>query len=97
MTTPKSFEGCYIYGCPTIHDLPGPEGGNGGWVPTTGIITVTTNQSNYTMQQLLDTVASQRQEIEMLKQAVALARSYMTPEQLASLRYMTKLLTEDKK
>jgi hypothetical protein len=55
------------------------------------------------IQSLIDTVAAQQEEIEYLKlqveickQAIALARSYMTPRQLESLRYMAQLLREGK-
>jgi hypothetical protein len=92
-------EGTYIYSCPMPdhNELPGISG-----VITISTPSMLTDQDQ--IQSLIDTVAAQQEEIEYLKlqveickQAIALARSYMTPQQLESLRYMAQLLRDEKK
>jgi hypothetical protein len=95
-------EGTYIYSCP----MPDHNTLQGGPIPSTGVITISTPimlTDQDQIQSLIDTVASQQEEIEYLKlqveickQAIALARSYMTPRQLESLGYMSQLLRAPK-
>jgi len=80
-------EGSYIYACP----IPGEPSQD----PVKVIITSTPYGQDIAYQSLIDTVAAQRQEIEMLKQALELSLSYMTASQRESLRYMATLLAKE--
>jgi hypothetical protein len=97
-----SIEGTFIYGCPMPdhNDLPGIQGGR---IPATGVITISTGQNEVNVQSLIDTLAIQREEIELLKQrvdaykqCVALMKKVMTEDQLLALSIMVEVLTGKK-
>jgi len=87
-------EGTYVYACPMPdhNDLPGIQGG---FIPTTGTVVISTGQNDANVQSLIDTVAAQQEEIETLKQALELALSYMTARQREALKYMATLLAKE--
>lgn len=88
-------EGTYVYACP----MPDHNDLQGGPIPTTGVITISTPSmltDQDQIQSLIDTIAKQQNEIEAYKSAILLMKGYMTEKQLLSLSYMAQLLTEGK-
>lgn len=90
-----TIEGSYIYSCP----IPDERGLN---KPKGPAITMYPDQDY--VQGLINTVAMQREEIEVLtqqvdayKQVIALMKKFMTEEQLLALSVMAEVLTKEKK
>lgn len=83
-----SIEGTFIYSCPSpIAD-----------VQQYPSVTITNLPDPVYLQSLLDTIRTQRQEIETLRKMVVFVRSFMTPEQHKALStHVMELLTEEEK
>jgi hypothetical protein len=86
-----SFEGTFVYSGPIPYDTNDKS-------PSLTGTTLVIDLGDESVQSLLNTIAEQRQEIERLRKAIVLVRSFMTKEQLEALKnHVMSLIEEEQK
>lgn len=88
-------EGTYIYSCP----MPDHNTLQGGPIPPTGVITISTPSmltDQDQIQSLIDTVAKQQNEIEVLKKALNMALAYISEDAREQLSFVASAIRNSK-